>query len=198
MVEISVIIPVYNVEMYLESCLNTIINQTFKDIEIICINDGSTDNSLNILNDFSKNDKRIQVISQENQGHAVATNKGISMANGKYLFLMDSDDMLELNALEDTYNLAEEKNVDFVLFKAINYDDEKGIYYESKNYNMLELHQKVKDNIFNYNDIDDLIFTIPVTPWNKLYKRELINKYDIKFPEGLIFDDNVFFLESLI
>ncbi|WP_455646108.1 glycosyltransferase family 2 protein [Methanosphaera sp.] len=197
MVEISVIIPVYNVEKYLESCLNTIINQTFQDIEIICINDGSKDNSLNILKEFSKKDNRIQVISQKNQGHAVATNKGISMAKGKYLFLMDSDDMLELNALEDTYKLAEEKNVDFVLFKAINYDDENEKYYESKNYNMTELHQKVKENIFNYKDIDDLIFTIPVTPWNKLYKRELINKHNITFPEGLIFDDNVFFWKVL-
>lgn len=197
MVKVSVIIPVYNVETYLNDCLNTIINQSLNDIEIICINDGSTDNSLKILEEYAKKDKRIQILNQKNQGHAVATNKGINLATGKYLFLMDSDDMLEVNALEDTYNIAEDKDVDFVLFKAINYDDEKNKYYESKDYNMEKLHQFVGDKIFNYRDIDDLIFTIPVTPWNKLYKREFIEKHNIRFPEGLIFDDNIFFWRVL-
>lgn len=197
MVKVSVIIPVYNVENYLNDCLNTIINQTLEDIEIICINDGSTDKSFEILKEYAANDKRIQLLSQENQGHAVATNKGIAMATGEYLFLMDSDDMLEVNALEDTYNIAEEKKVDFVLFKAINFDDEKNKYYESKDYNMEKLHEFVGEEIFNYEDINDLIFTIPVTPWNKLYNRQFIQEHNIKFPEGLIFDDNVFFWRVL-
>ena len=124
MVEISVVIPVYNVEDYLEECLDSIVNQTFTDLEIICVNDGSKDNSLEILNEYAKKDDRIIVIDQENGGHAVATNVGMEYATGKYLFLMDSDDSLKLDALELTYNAAEEKNVDFVLFQAINYDDE--------------------------------------------------------------------------
>ena len=91
MVEISVVIPIYNVEDYLEECLDSIVNQTFTDLEIICVNDGSKDNSLEILNEYAKKDDRITVIDQENGGHAVATNVGMDQATGKYLFLMDSE-----------------------------------------------------------------------------------------------------------
>ena len=129
MVKISVVVPVYNVENYLPDCLDSLVNQTFKDIEIICINDGSPDNSLQILEEYAEKDSRMKVFSQENGGHAVATNRGISMATGDYLFLMDSDDVLELNALELSYNRAEEKDVDFVIFKAINYNHARDEYY---------------------------------------------------------------------
>ena len=88
MVKVSVVIPVYNVENYLEECLESIINQTLKDIEIICINDGSTDNSLNILNEYAKKDNRISVISQENQGQAVARNNGMKYINGEYFWFI--------------------------------------------------------------------------------------------------------------
>ncbi|RAP47500.1 MAG: glycosyltransferase [Methanosphaera sp. rholeuAM6] len=197
MLKVSVVIPVYNVEEYLEDCLKSVINQTLSDIEIICVNDGSTDNSLEILNKYSHKDGRIKIISQENQGHAVATNIGMSHAKGKYLFLMDSDDIIKYNTLELTYNKAEECNVDFVLFKAINYDHQSKEYYETKSYSMDEVYEKVKDNIFNYRDVEDLLFTISVTPWSKLYNRRFIRDNNIIFPEGLIFDDNIFFWEVL-
>ena len=95
MVKVSVIIPIYNVENYLEECLDSIVNQTLKDIEIICVNDGSTDNSLDIINKYAAKDDRITVIDQENGGHAVATNRGMDLAKGKYLYLMDSDDFVK-------------------------------------------------------------------------------------------------------
>lgn len=197
MVKVSVVIPVYNVENYLRDCLDSIVNQTLKDIEIICINDGSPDNSIDILNEYAAKDPRMTVISQENGGHAVATNRGMDMATGKYLFLMDSDDVLELNALEDSYNAAEEKNVDFVLFKAINYDHPNDRYYETEVYSMDKIARKVGENVFNYNDIGDLMFQASVTPWSKLYNRKFIMDNNIRFPEGLIFEDNVFFYKAL-
>ena len=92
---VSVIIPVYNVEQYLSKCLDSVINQTFKNIEIICINDGSTDNSLKILNEYAMADKRIIVINQENSGVYAARNKGLQIANGKYISFVDSDDWIE-------------------------------------------------------------------------------------------------------
>lgn len=196
MVKISVVIPVYNVEKYLEDCLESILKQTLTDIEIICVNDGSKDNSLEILNKYARKDKRMTVISQENMGHAVATNRGIALAKGEYLFLMDSDDIIETNALELTYNKAIETDVDFVLFKAINYNNQNNEYYETKSYSMNEVYGRVKDSIFNYDDVKDLIFTISVTPWSKLYKRKFIIENNIIFPEGLIFDDNIFFWEA--
>ncbi len=197
MVKVSVVIPVYNVEEYLRDCLDSIVNQTLEDIEIICINDGSPDNSLEILREYEKNDDRITVIDQENGGHAVATNVGIEMAKGKYLFCMDSDDVLRPKALELTYNLAEKNDADFVIFKAINYDHENDKYFETENYSMNRVYHRVKDNVFSYEDVEDLIFTMSVTPWSKLYNRKFIMDNDIRYPEGLIFDDNVFFWKVL-
>ena len=193
MVKVSVVIPVYNVEDFLEECLDSIVNQTLDDIEIICVNDGSTDNSLNILNDYAKKDDRFTIVSQENGGHAVATNRGMELATGEYLFLMDSDDILKLNALEDTVRVAEAKNVDFVIFQAINYYMDTDEYKKRENYSMNRLNRFVGDRVFNWRDIEDYAFKITVTPWSKLYKREFVVNCGAKFPEGLIFDDNVFF-----
>lgn len=197
MVKVSVVVPVYNVEDYLEECLDSISNQTLDDIEVICVNDGSTDKSLDILKKYAKKDNRFTVISQENAGHAVATNRGMELAKGEYLFLMDSDDILKLNALEDTVKVADEKNVDFVLFQALNYYMDTDEYKEQENYSMTKLADYVGDKVFNWKDIKKFVFKITVTPWSKLYKREFIVNSGAKFPEGLIFDDNVFFWEVL-
>lgn len=197
MVKVSVVVPIYNVEDFLEECLDSISNQTLDDIEVICVNDGSTDNSLDILNDYAEKDSRFTVISQENAGHAVATNRGMELAKGEYLFLMDSDDILKLNALEDTVKVADEKDVDFVLFQAINYYMDTDEYKEQENYSMTKLADYIGDKVFNWKDIKQFVFKITVTPWSKLYKREFIVNSGAKFPEGLIFDDNVFFWEVL-
>ncbi len=197
MVKVSVVIPVYNVEDFLGECLESIVNQTLDDIEIICVNDGSKDKSLEILNEYAQKDSRITVIDQENGGHAVATNRGMELACGKYLFLMDSDDILDLTALEETYNRAEQKDVDFVIFQAINYYMDKNEYIEEENYSMNALADYVGDSVFSYRDIKDFVFDISVTPWSKLYNRQFIEKNHIRFPEGLVFDDNVFFFDVL-
>ena len=198
MIKVSVVIPVYNVEDYLEDCLNSIINQTLGDIEIICINDGSTDDSLQILENYARNDDRIIVVSQENQGHAVATNVGIQMSKGEYLYLMDSDDIVKLNTLEDTYFLCKSKNLDFVIFKALNYYELENKFYESEMYSMQSLFKSVGNTVFTYKDIpDEVLFKMTVTPWSKLYNRKFVLDCGAKFPEGLIFDDNVFFWQVL-
>ena len=197
MVKVSVVIPVYNVEEFLGECLDSIKNQTLKDIEIICVNDGSTDKSLEILNEYASNDSRFTVIDQENGGHAVATNRGMKLATGKYIFFMDSDDILELTALEETYNVAESRDVDFVIFQAINYYMDTGELVEAENYSMNALADQVGNSIFNWKDIKEHIFNITVTPWSKLYNREFVMNNNIIYPEGLVFDDNVFFYETL-
>lgn len=103
MAKISIIVPVYNTEKFLEKCLNSLINQTLKDIEIICINDGSTDKSLQILEKFANKDKRIQIINQTNSGLSVARNIGIKKAKGEYIGFVDSDDWVDLNFFEQLY-----------------------------------------------------------------------------------------------
>ena len=194
MVKVSVVVPVYNVEKYLEECLDSLINQTLKDIEIICVNDGSTDKSLDILNNYAKKDKRIQIITQENKGLGAARNTGMKYAKGEYLNFIDSDDYLELSALEETYNISKEKELDFLMFRLINYDDKKDKHYQSGYYNMNRLAKSVKENVFNYKDLDSkTLFSIAVSACNKLYNREFIEKNSFTFPEGLAFEDNPFF-----
>lgn len=112
---VSVIIPVYNVEKYLRQCLDSIINQTLKDIEIICVDDGSTDSSLTILQEYKEKDSRIKVLQQQNQYAGVARNNGLKIAKGKYLSFLDSDDFFELNMLEEMYNKAEKDQSDIVI-----------------------------------------------------------------------------------
>ena len=197
MVEISVIIPAYNAIDYMDESLDSIINQSFKDLEIICVDDGSTDNTLERLEYYASKDSRIQVYTQENQGPGGATNTGLSKAKGKYIYFMDADDILELNALEELYDIIEEKNVDFVIFKAINYDQDTGEYFENRYYTMPILHECVGDSIFNWRDIGETIFSICVTPWSKLYKHDVIKKSGAKFPLHLIYHDNLFFWDIL-
>ena len=117
MIKVSVIIPVYNVEKFLRDCIESVINQTLSDIEIICINDGSPDNSIDILNEYASIDPRITVISQENRGLSVARNRGMRLAKGKYLYFIDSDDkLLDPDALEVLYTKAEEKRYERCLY----------------------------------------------------------------------------------
>ena len=114
--KVSVIIPVYNTEEYIGETLNSIINQTLKDIEIIVINDGSTDNSLHIINEYAQRDSRITVFTQANQGQSIARNFGILKACGDYLYFMDSDDLLDECTLELCFHKCETENLDFVIF----------------------------------------------------------------------------------
>ena len=100
MPEISVVIPFYNVQKYLKQCLDSVVNQTFNDIEIICIDDGSSDSSLDILNEYAKKDDRFKILTQENKGPSYTRNRGIDTAQGKYLYFMDSDDYIEPESLE--------------------------------------------------------------------------------------------------
>lgn len=195
MAKISVIVPVYNVEDYLNECLDSIINQTFEDIEIICVNDGSTDNSLAILEDYEKKDERIKIISQENCGLSCARNKGMSVATGEYIYFIDSDDYLESEALGELYDLAEKKDLDVILFKLINVDDDTKEKYPTKYYDMEFLKEKVGDNVFDYKDLGEDLYRLSVSIPGKLFKSDLIS--DMRFLVGLIFEDTPFFTEVM-
>lgn len=188
-IKVSVIIPVYNTEKYLEECLDSVMNQTLKDIEIICINDGSTDNSPDILKGYAERDDRISVYSHENKGLGATRNIGIDLSRGEYLYFIDSDDFIDPNTLEETYCLAKEKNLDCVIFQGISYDDEKRTFYEESGYNMDNL---ISDIVFNYKDIEDILFNLSVNVGHKLFKREFLLRINSKFSEDLIFEDNPF------
>ena len=197
MVEISVIIPAYNAIDYLDEAISSVINQSFRDLEIICVDDGSTDNTLELLQSYASKDSRIQVYHQENQGPGGAINTGISKAKGKYIYVLDSDDVLDLYALEELYNIMEEKDLDFVIFKAINYDEDTGEYYEDPYFTMPVLQECVADSVFDWRDIGNKIFNICVTTWSKFYKQELIKENNIQMPINIIYEDNIFFWQIL-
>lgn len=195
MVKISVIVPVYNVEKYLKQCLDHIIHQSFKDIEIICINDGSTDNSLDVLNKFAERDSRIQIINQENRGLGATRNRGIELAKGEYIYFMDGDDYLELNALKELYQISQQHNLDFAIFMINNFKQTTNEHINDDYYTMPYLKKRVGDKVFNYTDVKDMALKLAVNSPGNFFKREFIE--DLKFPEGLLFEDNVFFLKSL-
>ena len=114
--KVSVIVPVYNTEKYLEQAVLSLTNQTLKDIEIILINDGSTDNSLEVLSRLAVNDDRIRVMTQENGGPSKARNLGVSLSRGRYLYFMDSDDYISNDTLEECFSKSEDFNLDFLFF----------------------------------------------------------------------------------
>lgn len=195
MCKISVIIPVYNVENYLKECLDSICTQTLTDIEIICINDGSTDNSLNILNEYAKKDSRIKIISKENGGQATARNLGIKEAQGEYIAFVDSDDFIEPKMLEKLYKKSKENNLDIAMCKISTYNNQTRKIKDNVWYYMLGVFRDFEKDIFTHKDTKEFTCNIAVTPYNKIYKTSLLIDNNILFPEGLIFEDEKFFYD---
>lgn len=198
MVQISVLIPVYNASEYLSDSISSILNQSFKDIELICVNDGSKDNSLSLLNDFAANDSRVKVIDKENGGCGSARNRALEEAKGEYVYFFDPDDIVEENALELAYASAIKNNSDLVIFKA-NIFDSNGIsnkevffYYDKT------INENKFDNL-SFEDIKQYVLKGGYAPWSKLYKKELLDSYDdFKFDLGIAFDDVPFHVKSMI
>ena len=188
MPKVSVIIPIYNVEKYLQECLNSVCAQTLKDIEIICVNDLSPDGCLDILSSYSKQDSRIKIINRDkNGGLSAARNSGVEVATGDYVYFLDSDDWIDDNYLEKMYNKAFANNVDILLNNnMISFNKETG---EEK---QLGLINGVKNK---EGEILDSTFSISNTIWSsccRLYKRNLLEKHNIRFPEGYIYEDVYF------
>lgn len=186
MPKVSVIIPVYNVGNYLRECLDSVINQTLKEIEIICVNDGSTDNSLEILQEYALKDNRITMISQENQGQGIARNKGIEISKGEYVLFIDPDDWIELKAIEFLYNYSKKYNTDFVEFLFDRYLPEKDDFYTPK------FDYSYKENvIYTNNDLVKNIFRTPLLTCNKIYKHDFLIKNNIRYDNSRLGEDHI-------
>lgn len=197
MVKVSVVMPVYNAERFLKESVESILNQTLNDLELICVDDGSTDDSLKILNNYADNDERVNVFSLNHKGGGNARNYGLSKITGEYLFCMDADDTLDLNAFEEFYKIAEEKELDFLVFKAINYGVEKGHFFETDYQNMQTIYNIVNDRVFNYKNLGDALFDFNVSPWCKFYNAEFIKNSGARFRENSKFHDNQFFWDII-
>lgn len=196
-VKVSVIIPVYNAEQYLRQCLDSVVKQTLKDIEIICINDGSTDNSINILREYEKKLNHIFVVDQENSGAGYSRNKGIELSRGKYLSFLDADDFFEPDMLEKAYLKAEEHDAQICVFKADLYESREKKYYSCEN---AFKEQFIPEFLpFSSVDIKDDIFRcFRGWAWDKLFLREFIVEQDIRFQELRTTNDMYFVFYALV
>lgn len=183
--KISIIVPVYNVEEYLPKCLDSLINQTLKEIEIICINDGSTDKSLQILKKYAEKDLRFVIIDQKNAGVSAARNAGLEKACSEYIMFVDPDDWIDIKTCEETYNYITETNADIVCF---------GNYIVYENNEKTEAWQnKLLEEYENTDKIPlEVIKHFIHSCWKKLFKADFIKKHDIKFPIGIkVFEDGI-------
>lgn len=185
-IDISIIVPIYNAEKHLNKCIDSLVNQTKKEIELILVNDGSTDNTENIIKNY--NDNRIKYFSNKNQGIGKTRNFGIEKAKGKYIMFCDSDDYYEKDACEKMFNKANEEKLDLVICDFF-INHENGNITEERLPSFVNTPLKKKTS---------LIRTINLSPWNKIYLTKFIKDNNIKFEETLKYEDAPFVVEALI
>ena len=194
--KISIIVPIYNVEKYIKKCINSLLNQTYKDIEIILVEDGSPDNCRNICDEYGAKDKRINVIHQKNEGVSAARNNGTNIATGEYIMYVDGDDYIEKTACEELVKIINKYKADIICFNCnkIDLNGKKIIgkvyansYTDTGNVDVLTYEQAMIDNLYRNK--------IRYEPWNKIYKKELVNK--VKFPLGMLAEDFATFYKFL-
>lgn len=184
-IKVSIIIPIYNVEKYIEQCIESVVNQTLKDIEIIIVNDGTKDNSMKKIEKYLS-DPRIIVIDKENGGLSSARNVGLEIAKGEYIAFIDSDDFIELTMLEELYNNSEK--ADIVFSDIIFYDDKT----KNKKYSKIKLSFEKNLDKGSY-----FLDTIPIVVWNKIYRNKYLKKIALTFIEGIIYEDNDFTVKAV-
>jgi glycosyltransferase involved in cell wall biosynthesis len=190
--KVSVIIPVYNIDNYIEECLQSVVKQSLKEIEIIIINDGSTDNSAKIIANFEKKDSRVKCIHLENKGLSIARNKGLSIAKGTFIYFLDGDDYIAVNTLEDCYAEATRWDIDVVFFNAHSFSTHD-VKVNSKTYLRQHLEAFTKP-INGTLCLEKLLKTDTYKSASVLHfiKREYLYKNDLTFYPELIYEDELF------
>ena len=189
--KLSIIMPIYNVENYLDEALNSAENQTLKDLEIICVNDGSTDKSLEILKRHAKKDKRIKIINQKNQGVSVARNIGIKASTAKYIHFFDADDMLAPYTMEKAVENLEKYDADLVKFKSVRFKHDSKIDFDEYSYNNMPVgvYDCTGDcdsfSIFSKNNAWEV--------WSQVYRKPLITENSIEFDKSITFGEDLIF-----
>ena len=188
---VSVVMPVYNVEPYLEQALDSLLNQSMKHFELIAVDDGSTDHSLDILNRYAASDQRIEVYTQKNQYAGVARNTGLSHARGEYVIFLDSDDFFEKTLLQETYYKAKMNQADIILFTANNYENPTGKNWKAKG--GLRKQYVPSKQPFSYKDCPETLYQMTSSPpWTKMYRREFIVSNGLQY-QALYNANDVYF-----
>ena len=184
---ISIIVSIYNQAEYLDECIESIVNQTYKNIEIILVNDGSSDNSLEICNKYKNIDDRIVIIDKENGGLSSARNSGLDIASGKYIMFCDADDYYFPNTCQILYNLIDNNNCDFAIGNYINCCEDSTLWKKP-----IFDKEIYKDFKLSINDYDKSFYVMSSSVCNKIFRREFIDKYNLRFIVGVPAEDAIF------
>ena len=195
---ISIVVPVYNKEEYLEECIKSVLQQTYKNFQLILVDDGSKDNSLSICNKYAKTDNRIKVIHQENQGVSVARNRGLLASDGRYLLFLDADDFwIYSDGLETLYYHPAVKSDDFVLleFNRSRLVPSKNAFYNFPRFPEILLRKNSTDSAIVHL-VRNGIF--PMSCYTKFINKDFLIKHDIKFVPGLLSEDYLWYLDILL
>ena len=189
MIKVSVIIPVFNTEKYINKCLSSLVNQTLDDIEIICVNDGSTDNSLEIIEKIANKDARIKIINQEHKKQGAARNAGLKIAEGEYIGFVDSDDWIDLNYYEMLYNTAKKYDADIALATNVRIGN-------GKTKKRLEItEEKTAVTLQEKIDIGNQVKN--PCPTNKIYRHSMLKENNIIWQEGVYCEDKLFTIQAI-
>lgn len=195
--KVSIILPIYNMAPCLRETIDSLVNQTFRDIEFICINDGSTDNSLEMLKSYERDDDRFVVYDQQNRGQALTRNFGLSVASGEYVLLLDADDVYEESFVKKMVDRAEETGADIVVCRSLEYDDKTEAIRDAPY--AVKIDQVPVTDPFSVHDMKDCIFTaFSGWAWDKLYRRSFIEKHSLVFPDLHNSEDLYFVYLSLV
>ncbi len=200
--KVSVIIPIFNVEKYIEACLNSVIHQTLKEVEIICVNDGTTDHSMEIVDKKAAWDKRICIVERENKGLSAARNEGLKLATGEYVIFLDSDDVLKENALEILYQTMEQERLQQIFFEAdILYDTPKvkrknyvkyhKYYHRKCCYPQVEKGTELLEKLLANKDYRMSVCL-------QMFQRKFLAENELLFREGIIHEDNLFTPQAML
>ena len=198
--KISVVIPVYNTEEYIEQCINSLLSQTYTNIEIICVNDGSPDNCPKILDKYKQIDNRVVVHNQENKGQSVARNKGVEISTGNWITFVDSDDWVGVDCYQKFYEALNNSDYfDIFMFNGTCFTKDENNLTDLKLREFFNLSQWNKKNgeICSFKDCKSP-FEGNLSVYNKIYRREFIQRNNLKFKDGFIFEDELYWVEAFI
>ena len=194
---VSIVIPVYNAEKFLEECLDSLIGQTYKELEIICVDDGSTDSSREIIHGYGKKDARVHLETQEHSNAGAARNKGLNRARGEFIAFLDADDFFEPAMIEKMVKKALDTQADCVFCRCIYYDNESGLYSDKGETRFQNAMIQNRDS-FSMKDIGEYIFRLTACAWDKLYKTSFIKRNQLLFQEQPVNNDMLFTYKTYI
>lgn len=194
--KISVILCVYNEERFINKAIESILNQSLNDFELIVVNDGSTDSTLDIINSY--NDNRIRLINQKNIGLGASRNKAMKLARGEYVAFLDGDDWFRSDALEIAYSEAKSQNTDITIFQIKYFDDETGEFSDNDWFNLNSFDESFDNRTFNPDECSSFLFDLSVNACQKIYRNEFLSQSGAEFVEGIFFEDMPFFFEIFL